>query len=180
MCPFCIEPHSPPSVCIEFGSIRFLNQRSGESKAPLSFLADQFLFLATIFPTDRNLPFADLCPCVSTNSRNHSPEQVDKKIPKRHTAVKSFLYRIFRHHVIDGDVFSDITDKFKETEILKPVVIVDYFSGLFSTIETRNFSSCAFWQWLWASISSLSKFLSCDFLLGSRTIPVCTTKSVRI
>ncbi|MPN28872.1 hypothetical protein SDC9_176317 [bioreactor metagenome] len=38
--------------------------------------------------------------------------------------AQTFLYGIFRHHVINRDVLADIANKRKERKILHPVVIV--------------------------------------------------------
>ena len=144
-CPFCIEHTFPPSVLLNLVPSAFLINGVVRAKAsPLSFLRIS------------SVPCHDISPLIGTahlqTYAHVFPQIVEiialnkliRKFCKRHTAVKSFLYRIFRHHVIDGDVFSDITDKFKETEIFKPVVIVDYFSGLFSTIEIQKFFQLCF------------------------------------
>ncbi len=38
--------------------------------------------------------------------------------------------RIFSHHVVDGDVFADVANKFEERKILHPVVVIHQFGGI--------------------------------------------------
>ena len=57
-------------------------------------------------------------------------EQLIAELGERHTlaalARQTFLYRVFGHHVVHGDVLADVADKFKEAEVLHPVIVVHH------------------------------------------------------
>ena len=40
-------------------------------------------------------------------------------------ARETTLYRILRHHIVDGDELADVANEVKEREVLHPVVVVD-------------------------------------------------------
>ena len=57
------------------------------------------------------------------------------KFCKRHAistvlTSQTTLHRILRHHIVDGDELTDITDEIEEGEFLHPVVVVDENSSI--------------------------------------------------
>ena len=56
------------------------------------------------------------------------------KLGKGHTLrelpVETLLDGVFRHHIIDGDEFTDIACKIEESIVFHPVVVVDQLSSI--------------------------------------------------
>ena len=78
--------------------------------------------------------------------------QLIRKLRKRHAfaiARQSFLNRILRHHIIDGDSFADFTREIDKGKRLHPIVIVDenrsVFFGRIEIDKPRQHSFDAFY-----------------------------------
>ena len=55
------------------------------------------------------------------------------------STVEALLYRLFCHHVVDGDVLTHFTCKVEEGEVLHPVVVVDHLGSiLFLRLEVEE------------------------------------------
>ena len=61
-------------------------------------------------------------------------QQLVGKFGERHTVVgisrEAFFHRVFRHHIVDGDVLAHIADKLEETVVFHPIVVVDQDGGI--------------------------------------------------
>ena len=70
-------------------------------------------------------------------------EQLIGKFGKRKTvtslAVKTLLYAVLGHHVVDSNVFSYLACEVEEGKIFHPVVIINQFSLVwFGTVEVEK------------------------------------------
>ena len=69
-------------------------------------------------------------------------EELIGKLGERHTlasfAVEALLYRVFSHHIVDGDEFTYLACEIKEGVILHPVVVVDEFRCVFAFAEVEE------------------------------------------
>lgn len=63
------------------------------------------------------------------------------KFSERHAgfAFQPFLYRIFGHHVINGEMFPYITDEIKKIKFFKPIVIIYHHSAIGAAVKIQKF-----------------------------------------
>ena len=52
--------------------------------------------------------------------------QLVGELCEAHAAFEAILHAVLRHHVVDRDVLSNVSDEVEEPKILEPVVIVDH------------------------------------------------------
>src|SRR5438309_949644 len=61
-------------------------------------------------------------------------------------AINSFAHTFLAHHIINSNVFSHIPDKVEKAKVLKPIVIIDHFSGSwFVGVKIQEFSQLFFY-----------------------------------
>src|SRR5690606_206132 len=67
--------------------------------------------------------------------------QLITEFGKRHSGFtfKSFLYRIFGHHVIHSNMLTYITNKIQKTKIPEPIVVINHFGTIGTAVEVEKF-----------------------------------------
>ena len=56
----------------------------------------------------------------------------------RNPCFNPFFNRLLAHHVVDSEVFSDITEEINEADAAKPVVVVDHDSFIFPIFKVKK------------------------------------------
>ena len=56
----------------------------------------------------------------------------------RNPCFNPFFHRLLTHHVVDSEVFSDITEEVNEADAAKPVVVVDHDSFIFTIFKVKK------------------------------------------
>ena len=55
-------------------------------------------------------------------------QQLIRELRERHTntgvTAQTLLHRVFGHHIIDGDVLTDVANKIQEGIVFHPIVVV--------------------------------------------------------
>ena len=98
----------------------------------------------------------------------------------RNPCFNPFLYRLLAHHVVDSEVFSDITEEVNEADAAKPVVVVDHDSFIFPIFKVKKTRKL--------SLDRLDPALYCVFCLettlsifeGRISDETCSTANERI
>ena len=60
------------------------------------------------------------------------------KLSVRNPCLDPFLHRFLTHHVVDSEVFSDVTEEVNEADTAKPVVVVDHDSLIFTIFKVKK------------------------------------------
>ena len=56
----------------------------------------------------------------------------------RNSCFDPFFHRLLAHHVVDSEVFSNITEEVNEADAAKPVVVVDHDSLVFTIFKVKK------------------------------------------
>ena len=124
-------------------------QRPGSRRTPQGCL-----FVGAEFTADELCSGSDITPLVGAAHLQLAVlmlEEIEEivalhelvaELCERHAvafAVETFLHRVLRHHVVDGDVLTDVADEMQESVVLHPVVVIDKFSTVRSiTVEIEE------------------------------------------
>ncbi len=60
------------------------------------------------------------------------------KLCVRNPCLDPFFHRLLTHHVVDSEVFSDISEEVNEADAAKPVVVVDHDSFIFAIFKIKK------------------------------------------
>ena len=74
------------------------------------------------------------------------------ELGERHSitfAIEPFLHRVLGHHIVNGDMFANVTNKVKERIVFHPVIIVDQLSFVRSiAVEIEELSELSLYAGL--------------------------------
>ena len=58
---------------------------------------------------------------------------------KRHaTALQTVFDAVLSHHIVNGDMFSHITDKIQKSKLSKPIVIINHFGAVIAMVKIQE------------------------------------------
>ena len=141
---FLREPDIAGLCLTELTAVSFGDERTGEGEC-----------LIAVHLTHQLDARGDIAPLVGTAHLHEAVlvlVEIDKivalkelvgELGERHTlcelAVETFLHRVLRHHIIDGDEFADVTGEIQEGVVLHPVVVVHELRGIgFVAVEIQE------------------------------------------
>ena len=132
-----VEPHVAAFGLAKFAAVGLGDERAGESEC-IHIAGDA----ANEFGTG-----GDITPLVATAELEAAIfvlieveevvalEELVREFGERHAllifAIEALLHRVLSHHIVYGDVLTDVADKGKEAVIFHPVVVVHEFGTVF-------------------------------------------------
>ena len=128
-----VEPHVATFRLTKLATVALGDKRTGEGKALVAVhAANEFRTCGDVTPlictTQLELAVLVLVEVVEIVALQELVGELREAQTITCLTVEALLYRLLRHHVVDGDVFTNITYESEEREVLHPVVVVDELS----------------------------------------------------
>ena len=134
-----IKPYIATLGLSKLGTVGLGNQRAGESES-----------LAAFHTADELGTGGDVAPLVAATHLELAAfgavegekvvalQQLIAELGERDTRLHALLHAVLSHHVVDGDMLTDVADEIEEEVVFHPVVVVAYFGPVDGVVKVEE------------------------------------------